>query len=221
MEHACYKCGQIVDEGVVFCPHCAAPQIRVMVAEAAAGAAAVALSSDASVAVPSSTPLAGASLSIRWSQAVRPCAVAGLIAALAMVFRLVVPPIAVLGAGFLAVAIYRRRNPDHAVRAGSGARLGALCGVFCFGLATVLGAIAVAVLRKGEVVRQTLLDAIQQAAARYPDPQTQSTLDFMRSPAGLLMMLVFVLIFVFLTFLLLGTLGGALGGLTFGRRDKG
>src|SRR5579864_19830 len=162
MEHPCYKCGQIVEEGVVFCPHCSAPQIRVVLPESAAGAA-VALSSEASVAVPSSTPLVSASLSIRWSQAARPCAVAGLIAALAMVFRLVVPPIAVLGAGFLAVAICRRRYPDAAIRAGSGARLGALCAVFCFGMATVLGGVAVAVLHKGDVVRQTLLDAIQQA----------------------------------------------------------
>jgi hypothetical protein len=221
MEQPCYKCGQIVEEGVVFCPHCSAPQIRVVVGEPAASGGAVALSSDASLAVPDSTALARASLSIRWSQAVRPCAVAGLIAALAMVFRLVVPPIAVFGAGFLAVAIYRRRNPDAAIRAGSGARLGALCGVFCFGMATVLGAVALVVLRKGGVVHQTLLDAVQQAAVRYPDPQAQSAVDFMRSPAGPLMMLVFLLLFVCLTFLLLGTLGGALGGLTFGHRDKG
>ena len=35
MEQPCYKCGQTVEEGIPFCPHCSAPQIRVVVAEPA------------------------------------------------------------------------------------------------------------------------------------------------------------------------------------------
>jgi hypothetical protein len=65
-----------------------------------------------------------------------------------------------------------------------------------------------------------MLDSLQQVAARYSDPQAQPTLEFLRSPAGLVFMMVFLLIFVFLTFLLLGTLGGALGAATLGRNDK-
>ena len=33
MEQPCYKCRQLVEEGRPFCPHCGAPQIRVLVAE--------------------------------------------------------------------------------------------------------------------------------------------------------------------------------------------
>jgi hypothetical protein len=65
-----------------------------------------------------------------------------------------------------------------------------------------------------------MLDIVQQTAARYSDPQFQPTLEFMRSPAGLISMMVFLLIVGFLAFLLMGTVGGALGGVLLGRRDK-
>ena len=65
-----------------------------------------------------------------------------------------------------------------------------------------------------------MLDSLQQASARYTDPQMQPTLDFLRSSGGLVLMMVFLLIFGFLAFLVLGTIGGALGGAVLGRREK-
>jgi hypothetical protein len=155
-----------------------------------------------------------------WDQAAQPCAVAALIAALSMVFQLIVPVIAVLGAGFLAIALYRRRNPEIALHARTGARLGAICGFFCFGMTAILVALRVAILHEGGKIRATLLDVIQQQAARYSDPQFQPTLDFFRSPPGLLVMLVFSLIVGLVIFILLGMMGGALGGAGLGRRDR-
>jgi hypothetical protein len=137
-----------------------------------------------------------------------------------MVLKLMIPLIAALGAGFLAVAFYRRRNPGIVIQAGPGARLGAISGLFCFGMTAILQAIAAVVLHQGEEIRKFLLDAVQQTAVRYPDPQYQPGLEFLRSPSGLVFMMVFLMIFVFLAFLLLGTLGGALGGAVLGRRDK-
>jgi hypothetical protein len=218
MDQPCYKCGQLVEEGRVFCPHCRAPQIRVIVAEPVP-AVPVATAAQAQRTSSETVPLIA--VPMRWDQAAQPCAVAALIAALAMVFRLIVPVIAALGAGFLAVALYRRRNPEIAIHARTGARLGAVCGFFCFGMTAILAALRVAILHEGGKIRATLLDFIQQQSVRYPDPQSQPTLDFLRSPAGLLMMCVFSLVVGLIIFVLLGMLGGALGGVGLSRRDRG
>ena len=218
MEEPCYKCGQMLEEGRVFCPHCRAPQIRVALA-------------DPVIAVPADSPLQPGQLTasqtvpiiavpMRWDQAAQPCAVAALIAALGMVFRLIAPVIAVIGAGFLAVALYRRRNPEIAVGARTGARLGAICGFFCAGMTAVLGTLRVAILHEGGKIRAILLDAIQQQSGRSPDPDFQASLDFFRSPTGLVLMLVFFFILALIILILLGMLGGALGGVGLGRRDR-
>ncbi|HXJ86282.1 MAG TPA: hypothetical protein VMS18_05660 [Candidatus Binatia bacterium] len=216
MDQPCYKCAQLVEEGRVFCPHCKAPQIRVIVAEPATVPAAAPQPS----ALPAAETVPVIAVPMGWDQAAQPCAVAALIGALSMVFQLIVPVIAALGAGFLAVALYRRRNPEIAVHARTGARLGAICGFFCFGMTAILAALRVAILHEGGKIRATLLDVIQQQAARYPDPQFQPTLEFFRSPAGLLVMLVFSLIVGLIIFILLGMLGGTLGGVGLSRRDR-
>jgi hypothetical protein len=217
MEQSCYKCGQAVDEGIPFCPHCNAPQIRV-ISEPALSPAAAALPGSAPAADAPAVPSIAVSMS--WSLSAQPCALAALIAAVVMVLKLVVPVIAVFGAGFMAVSFYRRRAPESAIPAKAGARLGAVCGFFCFGMTTILASLKVIVLHQGGEIRQTMLDGIQQAASRYSDPQAQPTLDFLRSPGGLIFMMVFLLILTFLLFLVLGSLGGALGGAVLGRRNK-
>ncbi len=126
--------------------------------------------------------------------------------------RLVALPLAVLGAGFLAVAFYLRRIPGTAVSATEGARLGALSGLLCFGMWAVLEALAVAVLHKGPEIRKAMLDAVEQQAARYSDPQFQASMEFMRSPAGLTVMMIGSLIVAFLACVILASIGGALAG---------
>lgn len=218
MDQPCYKCGQLVEGGRVFCPHCGAPQIRVIVAEPAT--------------VPASTPVQPAPLTasetvpviavpMSWNQAAQPCAIAALMGALGIVLQLIVPVIAAVGAGFLAVALYRRRNPDISVHARTGARLGAICGFFCAGMTTILGTLRVAALHEGDKIRTALLNIIQQQAGRYTDSQSQAALDFFRSPTGLLFLLLFMVIFGLITLILLGMLGGALGGASLSRRDRG
>ncbi len=221
MEQSCYKCGQTVEEGVRFCPHCAAPQIRVLIAEppplplAFAGA-----TPQDSTVLPASQTVPVLALPMQWSQALKPCAVAALIASVTMVLKLIAPLIALVGAGFLAVALYRRNNPGIMVSARTGARLGALCGLSCSAITAVLGALRVTVLHEGGAIRKFLLDMIQQSAARFPDPQHQADLEILRSPTGLVAMMIFILIVGFVIFLILGTLGGALGGALLCRRDR-
>jgi len=218
MEQPCYKCGQMVDEGRVFCPHCRAPQIRVVLAGPAAAMAATSPVQQGEL--PASETVPVIAVPMRWDQAAQPCAVAAFIAAVGMALQLIVPVIAAVGAGFLAVALYRRRNPEIAIHARTGARLGAICGFFCSGMTAILAALRVAILHEGGKIRTVLLDALQQQAGRYSDPEFQATLDFFRSPTGLVLMLVFFFIAGMIILILLGMLGGALGGASLGRRDR-
>jgi hypothetical protein len=219
MEQPCYKCGQVVEQGIPFCPHCAAPQIRVVIAEPPPILAVAADGTGAAV-LPASQTAPVLALPMSWSQSLKPCALAALIAALTMVLKLMVPLIAALGAGFLAVAFYRRNNPAGAIHAGAGARLGALCGLLCSAMTAILASLRVAILHEGNDVRNTLLEGIRQTAERYTEPQFQASLEFMRSPAGLMFMLGVMLFFGTLLFLVLGTLGGALGGAILGHRPR-
>ena len=65
-----------------------------------------------------------------------------------------------------------------------------------------------------------MLDVIQQSASRYSDPQSQSALELLRSPAGLVLFMIVLLIFGGLMFILMGTVGGAFGAAVLGRRDR-
>ena len=223
MEQSCYKCGQLVEEGRPFCPHCAAPQIRVVVAETVPAIKPFAEPEGAAqgeAALPASQTVPVLAVPIQWSQSAQPCAIAALIAALSIVLKLMVPVIAAIGAGFLAVAFYRRRNPQIMVGPRQGARLGAICGLFCSGMMAVLLPLRVAVLHEGAEIHDALLEAVRQSAARNSDPQVQAALDFMRSPAGLAFMLALLLILGLVMLVLLGSLGGVLGGAVLGRRDR-
>jgi hypothetical protein len=146
--------------------------------------------------------------------------IAALIAAAGMVLKLVVPLIAAIGAGFLAVALFRRQNPQVAMNGRVGARIGAICGFFTLCLTSIFAAVRIGILGEGGAIRKILLDAVQQQAGRYSDPQFQPTLDFMRSNAGLAFMMVFLGIFGLILFALLGILGGAIGGVSFRRRER-
>lgn len=227
MDHPCYKCGRSVEDGKAFCQECGAPQIRVTMPELPVP---VAVDSSASVELPifaSNSSLSPSSLGapvlsagIVWPVAIRVCAVAALIAALVMSFGLMVPLLAVLGAGFLAVNFYHRRNPLWNVSASSGAKLGAVCGMLFFAIAAVFETLAVAVFHAGGELRQKMLDALQQAATRSSDPQVQAAFDQLKSPEGIALMLVFGMIMLFIVSIAAGSLAGALTGAFLGRRKR-
>ena len=113
------------------------------------------------------------------------------------------PFVAALGAGFLAVAFYRRtaRNldPERLWRkAGRRERPPVLR------MSTVLELLAVALLHKGAEIRSQMLDKVQQAVARYPGPEVQPFLDFVKTPDGFAIMMVASVIFGLLAFVVLG-----------------
>jgi hypothetical protein len=222
MEQPCHKCGQAVEEGVAFCPHCSAPQIRVVIAEPTPVPAAVADGAARlarSTTLPASETVPVMAIPMGLSQTLKPCALAAVVASLLMFLGLN-PFVAMLSVGFLAVFFYRQRQPGTAIRAGIGARLGAFSGLLWFGVSFIFQGLGILVLRKGPELREEMLKKIQQTAASANDPQVQAFFDYFKTPAGLAVMIVMGLIFAFLAALALGALGGALGGTLFGRRHK-
>jgi hypothetical protein len=222
MENPCFKCGQALEEGIPFCPHCGAPQIRVVIAQPAAVAAA-ALDVTAALpdvqAVPHANLPPTLGLPPSFTDAIRPCALAAVAAGLLMVLGLN-PLVAMASAGFLAVIFFRQRWPGAAMRPATGARLGALSGLFWFVITAILEALAVLVLHKGAEIRKGLIEVITQAASRTTDPQALAMLERLKTPEGLEFLMVLGLVVSFFAAIGLAALGGALGGAILNRRSK-
>jgi hypothetical protein len=211
-----------MEEGRPFCPHCAAPQIRVLIAEPAGAtvpsieAAAI---SDMSAGLPASQTVPVLAVPMQWSQALKPCTLAAGVASLLMLLGLN-PFVGMVSVGFLAVVFYRQGRPGASIRPGTGARLGALSGLICFAMASIVEAMLVLVLHKGAEIRQALLAAINQAAARTSDAQALAMFEHFRSPEGLEFLMVFGLLFGLVAAIVLSALSGALGGAVLGPRRK-
>ena len=219
MEQPCYKCGQTVEEGVAFCPHCSAPQIRVVMAEPVpqpltiAGAAATEDSEE----LPASQTVPVLAVPVRWSQALKPCALAALAATVLMYLGLY-PPVGMLSAGFLAVVFFRQRRPGTPLKA---FRVGALAGILCSSIVSLFFALAVTSPDVREKLQDEAIKSEQKVAAWFPaNPDIQASIDQLRTPQGFVTTLVEASIAFFVLSVLLAGLGGALGGAVFRRRDK-
>ena len=154
---------------------------------------------------------------IVWARALPATALAGFIAAGLMIIPF---GLGTLIAGALSVAFYRRRNPAAQITPSIGARLGAVTGMMGFVFFSIFTAIGTAVFHLGRQLRETLLKAVEQSAARNPDPQAQHAVEFLKTPSGLTFMLVCLVIFLFVLFLVFSSLGGALGAWLQRRREQ-
>jgi hypothetical protein len=210
MEHACDRCGALVEDGTPFCAQCNAPQIRV-------GGGSTEGISGLERPIQGVTP---GSTAIQWSQALPSAALAGLIAAVLMFIPLGAFGLGMIAAGVLAVLFYRRRNPGAGLSPGMGARLGALSGMLGFGIFAVFTSVEVLVFHSGGQLRAALLEAVQQSASRASDPQAQQLLDYLKSPPGLALVMVLGLALMFVVFLILSSLGGALGAMLLRHRNR-
>lgn len=222
MEQPCYKCGQLVVEGRPFCPHCFAPQIRVLVAEPAAAPMAVAEMTNpaapASLSATDTVPVLA--VPTGWSQAVKPCALAAVVASVLMALGLNVL-VAMFSVGFLSVIFSRQRNPDTKLQAGAGFRLGALGGLFCCGITASLLALAAMVPASRAKLHQQILENAEKWAGSHPgDPQIQAALDQLKTPEGFVTMMIVAGIMLLVVSIVLGGLGGSLGAAILGRRQR-
>jgi hypothetical protein len=222
MEQPCYKCGQTVDEGIAFCPHCSAPQIRVVLAEPAPqpqpGVGTGGEASQDSDALPASQTVPVLAVPMRWSQAARACALAALIAVVLSLFSVV---LGLLAAGFFAVVFYRRRGPATPMRALEGAKLGALAGILCCCIISSVMALLATVPDARAKMQDDYIENAQKVAGWFPaNPDIQASIDQLRTPRGFAKSLIQSCVVFFLLSVALSGVGGTLGAAILGRRDK-
>ena len=221
MEQPCYKCGQVLDEGRPFCPHCGAPQIRVLIAEpaAVAGFGELATASPPPTVLPASETVPVLAVPKPWSQAFRACALAALVAFLLVLFSIVV---GMLAAGFLAVTFYRQHRPGITLRAAEAAKLGALAGILCSCILSFVFAGAATVPGARAKMQDEFIESIQKVAAWLPanPADTEASIDQLKTPRGFATALIELCVGIFLLSIVLGSLGGVLGSAILGRRDR-
>ena len=222
MEQPCYKCGQAVEEGIPFCPHCSAPQIRVIVAEPAPVPAVhseISVGLQGQAALPASQTVPVLAVSMEWSRAIKPCALAAMVACFLMALGLY-PFVAMFTVGFLAVIFFRLRAPV-AIKVASAAGIGALGGLLWFAVSAVFAVLALTVLNKGPELKNELIAKLQQAATQTTDPQVLALFEKFKTPGGLEVLIVAGTLITLVSAIVLAGLGGVLAGAILGRRDKG
>ena len=202
MEHPCENCGHAVKDGIPFCAHCRAPQIRVVVA-APEGAES-----------PSGNDLGLARTpnSIYWSLALPVCAAAGILCGFLMAVT-DASALWMIPTSFVTVAAYRRRHAAIRVSGRIGARLGGGAGVVAmavFFAATVYNG------RLPELFAQTLNLYVTLESNPSLKDFAQRSLETLKQPEGFPAWVMSLCIWMFTIFVV----GGALAGAFLGRRDR-
>lgn len=209
-----------MEDGTAFCKHCGAPQIRVMGEERASEPFHPGTAAEVEPAA-EPAPLGGATpavpLGIDWSQAVPAAALAGFFLAIAWVIPLLGFLLWLIVGGVLGITMYRRRVPQTTLTPGLGARIGAVTGLFGFGVFAVLFGLELLLSRGSGGFRQMLQQVVEQAAARNADPRAQQAIQQMMTPAGLAVLVTIVLVLFLAAFLALSSVGGALGAWLLGK----
>ena len=222
MDQPCYKCSQVVEQGRAFCPHCGAPQIRVLVAEgvpAATRSPATEGLSDESV-LPASQTVPVLALPVEWSRALKPCFLAALVGSVLMVMGLH-PFVAMPCAGFLSVVFYRQRQQNLAIKLPAAIRVGAFGGLLNAGFMVLITALAATIPDLRTQMHEKLLEVAQKSAAANADnPLLQKLLQELKTPDGFVFVLFASCVVALVLSLVLGSAGGAVGGAIFGRRRR-
>jgi hypothetical protein len=226
MEHACHQCGAAVEEGTAFCRQCGAPQIRVATAheEPASPPLPPGTPDDAQppaqpVELGRPGPEPAAPPRVEWSQALPAAATAGVVLALAWVVPAVGFALWMVAGGLVGVAFYRHRVPGGILTPRMGARIGAIAGLFGFGVFVLVVAVNLLFGGSGKF-RELLQQIMHQAIARNPDPRAQQAMQQLMTPAGLAFLVTFGIIVFLIVFLLFSSAGGALGAWLIGGKGR-
>lgn len=214
MEHACEKCGTLVEDGVPFCPSCGAPQIRVSIA-ATPQVAPGAPGETRTPAVPLS-PYRYANR-VQWRVALPGAALAGVLLAVSMMFPFVSPFLSMFVAGGVAAALYVYRS-SMPVGAGQGAKIGAVGGLCGFGILAVLTLVQLAA--GGQRVLNLLQQALTEQLARNPDPRLREALAQYFTPHGLAVLLGIGSVVFLVVVLVCSAAGGAAAGALLGKHNR-
>ncbi len=209
MEHSCQLCGTAVEDGRPFCPQCRAPQIHVEVAipEPAAVAGLHTVPGELSAEVPQS-PEDG--------QFDRPGAMNRAVAAraalnagvLGFFIGMLIPFVAIVVAGAMAVFFYRRQS-GLVLPPALGARIGAAAGVVAVGIQSVFFTIWIFVFHRQQDYVDSVSRFVHAVGADASFPDIQASIRSLFTPAGMVMTIFFVMIIA----MVLSAAGGALASL--------
>jgi hypothetical protein len=217
MEHPCSKCGSPVTDGVPFCPHCKAPQIRVPGFDAEAQATSAPISGEHEVSYGSRTtaPPPPPQLGVLWHQALPAAAIGGVVS-ITTLFLTSGMPLVALGPAYAfggAVAVfiyvYRARLQSAIITVADGAKIGAASGGFAF---LVIAIIAVGMyVYHVDFYRNPLSEQIGRMTAQGYDPQVLERLQAaIKTDQGLILLIVVGLTMIWAVFITAATIGGAL-----------
>jgi Protein of unknown function (DUF4199) len=220
-------------ESTAFCPHCGAPQIRVITPEAETQEQAE--PANPSDAIPAERPLPPVwtqgdvpfpqqSGEIRWSLAWKSTLLLGLGAA--ALFLISAPAIQVLAfgwlvvAGFLATHFYRRSVAHTKITPGAGMRLGALTGLFGALPLSVLWLASFTAMRYSGELQQKMEEQMRSQMHANADPKMQEMIQNMLAWVGTPQGAATMALFLVLVFVVLSAAGGVLGASFIGHKRQ-
>jgi hypothetical protein len=121
-------------------------------------------------------------------------------------------------AGFLCVLLYRRFSLKSNPSRRTGFRLGAISGLFVFGLMMIVIAAGTLAFHNEADSHAQVIQVIQQAQARNPDPQARPVFEYFMTPQGMALMMVVGFVFMGVLFVLLSGVGGAISASVLRRK---
>jgi hypothetical protein len=221
MDVHCHRCGSPLGSEDTYCSVCAAPQLRVELADAD--------QASASGAERATAPLSHERRGTDWHKALR----VAVMIALPVGVLTALPGVSlgflfwVVGGAAMAVVLYSRHKPGAPLDRRSGFRLGALTGLFAAYISTALvGALQILErysLHLGPIIDREYTERMEQSTAMVQttadtEAQVRAYLHFLLTPDGrAAMSLAGAALTAVMTVLLAG-LGGVLGVRYFARR---
>jgi hypothetical protein len=220
VEHSCQHCGTTVEDGRPFCPQCRTPQISVRIAIPDAevttteNGAPDLSSSDISIETslassPNRQGVPGRTMDR--GIAARAAIKAGV---LGFFIGMLIPFVAIVAAGAVAVYSYRRES-GIVLSAALGSRLGGAAGVVAVAIQTLFFSIWIFVFHRQKEYIDSVTRFVHTVGADASIPDIQASVRSLFTPAGLIMTLIFVMIVA----LVLACIGGALASLVLRTRN--
>ncbi len=209
VEHSCPRCHSTVDDNSPFCPTCEAAQVLAAPKEYVRSPVTVTVEGTPAFSNAGSFPKSTGGRDAKAE--LRAAFYAAIVGA---VLSLVQPGasfvIALPVAGFLSVLLYRRFSLKSEPSPRTGFRLGAIGGLFVFGLLMIVIAAGTLAFHNEADTHAQVIQVIQQAQARNPDPQARQAFDYFITPQGMAFMMVVGFVFMGVLFVVLSGVGGAI-----------
>jgi hypothetical protein len=209
VEHLCPRCNSPVDDNSPFCPTCEAAQVLVEPKEYVRSPITVTAEGTSALSSTATFPKTAGSRNAK--PELRAAFYAAIVGA---VLSLVQPGasfvLALPIAGFLSVLLYRRLSLKNEPSPRAGFRLGAISGLFVFGLLMILIATGTLAFHSEADTHAQVIQIIQQAQARNPDPQARPVFEYFMTPQGMALMMIVGFVFMAVLFVLLSGIGGAI-----------